>query len=68
MRSFITNAAPIACANSDAELADAAKALQLRGVHEARDDRLFVGFERHEAVDGVAEDHGDTSPTLPSSA
>src|SRR5438128_954976 len=37
----------------DAELTDATQALQLRRVHEARDDRLFFRLERHEAVHGV---------------
>ena len=45
----------------DAELPDAAEALHLRRVHEARDDALLVGLERDEAVHGVAEDHARAS-------
>ena len=40
-----------------AELSNSAEALHLGGVDEALDDALFVGFERDESMDGIAEDH-----------
>src|SRR5687768_15899664 len=41
----------------DAELPNATKALHLRCIDEARDDALFVGLERNEAVHRITKDH-----------
>jgi hypothetical protein len=46
---------------SDAKLADAPEALHLGSGEQANHDRIFDRIERNQPVDGVAQDHVETS-------